>query len=1550
MKIIRKKGEKMSLRKGLTLLLLAAFSISTVAPALAATTVTVNNGVNPSFVLDTGTAANGAKPDVDLVNIAFTVGAGELNLGSSATTTVGTNTITYSTAGVLDVQTVTTEVDSAAYFTAPAGCKFVKLPGYSTTAAFTATVAEVITANAAVTSTANLANAAGGTAFVAQVLDAAATGATSVPAGSLAIHGISDGATSNTGGNVTITVNNIGLACDASASPATSGNLQMTYVKPTAVGTDLFSSLTNGQAITIGTLAATKKLEAILPGTTTGTVTGVVEPDAQNGTLVAGQITSSATSISFGPSLVTTGGATPRLDTDAIIIRSAEKAESTTGTKRFFQTPFATAAYTANAGTNVTAASANSAYHSKASLTADGVFTNTANSLITITFSLENSTGGSTAATLQLDNAYVGFHGNQVSTMLAGGDAGYAAANNTALNTGLGGFLGAVVNNVQNGSTAVNISAATDAGIIVVADTNNDGTADNLTAADGSLLDFTALPAARLGGSEATPAVVVTSENTGSLTNPLSVASNNAGAQISNIDDVFIFPGSVLNRVGGNATTVTTVTADGTAQHDLGVSTAITGAIDNDTLRNAKEFYANLKGGATPAGDVSYVIVHGDESAGDVSTAAQTILGATNFANAASYNIGPSVSSTAVPVTADVKNNVLLASQLVKSGSNYVVRVLPLVNKYDNLRDVLTVRAKGVINGISPSILSSGVKLVATVSGNNLSTTKLTLAEVLPNGSLTTGLSTRVLPAGGTAAGRLMLESATNPANSRAEINPATIDGLGTTTDDLADLIGTGLALDTTVPPLFTGGVLGNSSTGSAARGPIPHVQPKGRVITIEEANTDDFSKIGSLAGTNVIRVTFPTGVDINNYTATVANLFTIFNTATFTAAPTIATVQGIGRVGSTDVTKAFVDISVGTPNQATTNPVLKKIFLGIKPHALVVTDAVTDTNVKLEIINTNGTTNDLTDDTLVGTIGTASLGIKSKFLKVGFSDKATSAYKKTGSTGNIELRSAVENTNGAIGTSVGTLSKVVRFVNTAPAVTSLPDLDITEEVADAIPLGSLADGRPASFAEAATGTIELHCATTRSSANAGFNGVTGVTALVSDVSIDPGTIATGDGNNEIVVPLALPGTVTVRAADVATTITLRGLKVVAGTASTVPSDDDIVCWIEDNTLVEDIVIGSNVANASFTPSVATTTNAFLPIDGAVGDNIAEYFVDRTIGGATESITTANWQTQTGATTEFLDIYTTIDADDKLDNAIGSVLDNSTLKLLSATTKLTATSTDLPAINSVTDTTGDLKTTLSGAAGLLQPGTLIQVVAQTNPQGGSAESVTVPVLDNGSFVASLRATPGTKLTITQFPSTTRTAADLQIQEVVVPGKTAAFTGVVPTLLTSTIANKGSVVALFNTPAVTGFTFADVEATAKVNGVAVTKVATGKYAAIVPASAGTYTLAVTVDGEPVTTTLTLATVPATGKAVPAIGTVNVKADDSVVVNVRNAGTTFPSDLSFEIVYTDGTTAVVANSAVAIKKAGARAKFANPQDAKTIAFVQAVAAGGSRAKSL
>ena len=92
------------------------------------------------------------------------------------------------------------------------------------------------------------------------------------------------------------------------------------------------------------------------------------------------------------------------------------------------------------------------------------------------------------------------------------------------------------------------------------------------------------------------------------------------------------------------------------------------------------------------------------------------------------------------------------------------------------------------------------------------------------------------------------------------------------------------------------------------------------------------------------------------------------------------------------------------------------------------------------------------------------------------------------------------------------------------------------------------------------------------------------------------------------------------------------------------------------------------------------------------------------------------------------------------------------------------------------------------------------------------------------------------------------------------------------------------------------------------------------------------------------------VAATGKAVPALGNISLKANNLVIVKPRKAGAKFPPDTSFEIVYTDGTTAVVANSLELFKKARTIARFTNPQTAKTIAGIQAVSAGGVRAKFL
>jgi len=538
--------------------------------------------------------------------------------------------------------------------------------------------------------------------------------------------------------------------------------------------------------------------------------------------------------------------------------------------------------------------------------------------------------------------------------------------------------------------------------------------------------------------------------------------------------------------------------------------------------------------------------------------------------------------------------------------------------------------------------------------------------------------------------------------------------------------------------------------------------------------------------------------------------------------------------------------------------------------------------------------------------------------------------------------------------------------------------------VTDAFPIGTDVDGTPTNLvdaasngtngfinptdgADAALNDVTLTCVGSELTAfpAAVDNNTTGGSANVffSDSSITAEGLAANaveeltNIDNAFSVRLTA-GTLTgaPRAADVQTTITVTGLRY-RGPGSTPPTDTDIACWIEaDDTngagAGTEVIIGSSASRAfggnanPATEYIGVYTDRALTVDQLV----------RTIFGATAPATaTVGGADNTlfgNATNLTNGLFNSafLSADDFINNALTFKVDDSSsaLKLLDGNTALTVTTAALPTVNGIAVTNGDVQVTVSAVAGKLEPGTIINV-ATSSP---STESVRVPVLADGSFKAVLRSSPTAILTLTQTPTSNKTGANIQVKTVDLSKVTndPAFNGVVPTLLTSTIAKKGSVVVLFNTPAVTGFTFADVEATAKVNNVAVTKVATGKYAAIVPATASTFTLTVTVAGKPVTTTLTLATVTATGKAVPAIGTVNVKADDNVVVNVKNAGTTFPSDLSFEIVYTDGTTAVVANSAVSLKRAGARARFANPEAAKTIAFVQAVSAGGSRAKSL
>lgn len=1612
------KGEKMSLRKGLTLLLLAAFGLSTVAPALA---ININQGVVYNTIAqDDGTASTGAKQDVVATNILFDLNnAGDIFLGTASTAFAANSALTYSTAGVVAVTgTGAIAAPAVTLFVPPTGCKFVKLPGYVnvTDADGPDNVADNADdpinldigndavgeftdgdkfVNVSVSNANNLPAPTGANfddvnGIVAQVLDAVpaaitnnASAATFTNGGVLALHAFTgvSAATQNSA-LVKVTLSNIGLACDANSAAASSGDVSVTVVQPNqGAYVPALPNLTSLSTIKVAEFGNNVgKLQALIAGDTVGNTSGTAE-DSQANSLVANTALQSVTTVNFGPAeqtqiLSNTG----YLDVDAILIRAAETPNSTSNNVVFYQTPFATAKFVTAKNLNTDAVEL-----TDANLANSALFDNETNALITVDIEITSFSGGSSSATLNVTNAFVGIDGpNTVS------NNGTATAN---------GFLGAVANPVLNdhddnpATAQVAVDATGDAGIIAVDPAQAANfVVDGHALTGGLLVDG-------LGLGEATPGPIQTGAAAGDVTAVATVNGTTTTFTSVNTDRAFLFPGifvddTLANGGGASSFTIENLSSKNATTTVFTTSTNVSPNV-GEVYRNARTIFTNLVPAVATTAGAQYHIVTGDDTIATVHTAkANQVLGITNFSEENVYNQGPQVGS------ADTTrlDNVVLASKLTSAGTGkkFTVQILPFVNKFDGLRDVISVRPKGTIT-LSPAALTEGVKLIAKVSGNNLNgTTTLTLANIIPSGSVTSAITSRILPVNG-AQNRLMSYNTGTPATGRSLVDTSTLTGATSSLDSLEDIVGSGKTLDTTVPPLFGGGLAGNTSTGSAARGPRAIVQPKARALALEESANGDFKAINDLGANARIRITLPAGTDINLYgiDGTAANnyddILSIFGTAGMTTPTVSANILNVQRVSST-ASQAFIDVLVPTVS-TTTLPIKRGLFIVFRPDALVVPKTVTNLNATISIIDNGGTAQVYTDDVTLGTVGTVALApALSKFLELSFAPAATSAFRSGTVTPTAEsfVRSTVETKYGAQSTLFpSTFGSTLRFVNNAAAVNTerLWDLQIKEGVADAFPIGTDVDGTPTTVSdEDSNGTagfinpndsgdqdladVAVVCAASDNltfAAAVDNNSATGTTGVFfSDSSITVENSATAvqeiaTDDNSFAVRLAA-GTLTgaPRAADVQTTMTITGLRY-RGPGSTPPTDTDIACWVEvdsddgiadlglagiteeDNT---DVIIGSSASKA-FGGESATPTQYI-----GVYTNIAtvrDQLVDARFGAAAPAATVLDVDNNTHLANGLFN-STFLSTDDFINNALTFKVDDasSTLKLLDSNTALTVTTATLPTVNGIAVTNGDVQVTVSAAAGKLEPGTIINV-ATSSP---STESVRVPVLADGSFKAVLRSSPTAILTLTQTPTTNKTGANIQVKTVDLSAVTndPAFNGVVPTLLTSSLANKGSVVALFNTPAVTGFTFADVDSTATVNGVAVTEVATGKYAAIVPANAGTYTLSVTVDGAPVTTTLTLATVTATGKAVPAIGTVNVKADDSVVVNVKKAGTTFPSDLSFEIVYTDGTTAVVANGDVSLKKAKTRARFANPEAAKTIAFVQAVAAGGSRAKSL
>lgn len=1587
MKTIRRKGEKMSLRKGLTLLLLAAFGLSTVAPALA---ININQGVVYNTIAqDDGTASTGAKQDVVATNILFDLNnAGDIFLGTASTAFAADSALSYSTAGVVAVAgTGAIAAPAVTLFVPPTGCKFVKLPGYTNVT--TAGTIDLDAGDDAVdeftdgdkfvnvsVSNANNLPAPTGANFddvngiVAQVLDAVpsaitnnASAATFTNGGVLALHAFTgvSAATQNSA-LVKVTLSNIGLACDANSAAASSGDVSVTVVQPNqGAYVPALPNLTSLSTIKVAEFGNNVgKLQALIAGDTVGNTTPVAE-DSQANSLVANTALQSVTTVNFGPAeqtqILSNVG---YIDVDAILIRAAETPNSTSNNVVFYQTPFATAKFVTQKQLNADAVEL-----TDANLANSALFDNETNALITVDLEITSFAGGSSSATLNVTNAFVGLE----------------TTSDTPSSTGaIAGFLGAVAYPVTNNGT-VTISASTNAAIVAVDPSKP--TTDHVV--DGLPIDVATPLLDEHGFAEATGVAPDQSGVAGA--DFLSVATTDATTlsfTSINTDRAFLFPGvRVDNTIVGGGDVDVTISNISSKNATTTVFTTTNDAQQAaaEQYRNSRTVFSNLAPSVASTAGAQYHIVLGDE-AGNANTAkAEAVLAVTNLSEETAYNKGVQIEDTDNDTFAD---NVVLASKLTSAGTGkkFTVQILPFTNKFDGQRDVISVRPKGTIT-LSPAALTEGVKLIAKVSGNNLSgTTTLTLANIIPSGSVSSAITSRILPVNG-AQNRLVSYPTGTPATNRALVDTSTLTGATSSLDSLEDIVGTGRVLDTTVPPLFAGGLAGNTSSGTAARGPRAIVQPKARALAIEEAANGDFKAINDLGSNARIRITLPVGTDINLYSSTatssqtdteIDNILSVFGTAGMTTPTVTNTILNVQRVSST-ASQAFIDIRVPTVSN-TTLPIKRGLYIVFRPDALVVPKGVTNLNATISIIDNANTAAVYTDDVTLGTIGTVALApAASKFLELSFAPQATSAFRSGTVTPAAEefVRSTVETKYGAQNTLFpSTFGSTLRFVNNAAAVNTerLWDLQIKEGVADAFPIGADVDGIPAALsgtngfiadgADKALGDVSVVCAASDNltfAAAVDNNSATGTTRVFfSDSSITVENTATAvqemtADDNSFAVRLA-PGTLTgaPRAADTQTTMTISGLRY-RGPGSTPPTDTDIACWVEaDDTdgvgAANDVIIGSTASKA-YGGDTATPTERI----GVYTDitTLRDQLVDLRFGAAAPNATALDVDNATDLANGLFN-STFLSTDDFINNALTFKVDDSssTLKLLDSNTPLTVTTATLPTVNGLAVTGGDVQVTVSAAAGRLEPGTIINVTTSSP----TTESVRVPVLADGSFKAVLRSAPTATLTVTQTPTTNKTGANIQVKVIDLANVTndPEFNGVVPTLLTSTIAAKGSVIALFNTPAVTGFDFADVDSTATVNGVAVTEVATGVYAAIVPANAGTYTLAVTVEGETVSTTLDLDTVAASGKGVPAIGAVNVRADDNVVVRLRNASATFPTDVSFEIVYTDGTTAVVANGDVSLRRGNTRARFANPETAKTIAMIQAVAAGGSRAKSL
>lgn len=1363
----------MSLRKFVSLLLLVAFALTSV-PAQAASFA--SSATLPTVVQEAGLIADGANLDVVPVTINInqvTAGALEFELIDFQGTTGASNgtTLSITTNGKLTVGgngiLLTGSNEKALILTPPTGTKFVGLThlSYQTNGVTLQSNGGLVTDNIGGSVANNVLPSLGvnGNAIIARVITEAGpstyfgSGVT-VPAGSIvAYFATADNATGTNPIGTSFSLNGFGLAANPTgeSTGTLTGNLSATYEEPgaaAAIDEALGSAIADGATIAIAQIGNGSKLQfgmAANEDSQPNTVLGVLLSSAGNGvTISPAQVTSTSSASAL------------KLDTDALYIRAAE---ASTGV--YYQTPFATSEYS---GTVIDVNGGVATFNKV--LTNTTTFPNTSDALISVAFSVQDPTTGlayaSTDASIDVTALSLSLVGGNIDTDIR-----------AALTDNNGGFLGSIIEPIlDNGLTA---AAEANTGIAVLY--NGVSATSPLVVKDATSIDYTP-PTVAMGLNALTAFTVVPSGN-GTAAVSLAVAPFTDG----------IFTGSFVTHNGASATEARGTATNGLAAvatlngvistaNEMTLSAALDGLVSSvDALYTPSEVTVRLLD--TTNGANAWFVITGNHAGNDLTDGVGEIR--VGPSNSATTN-GAIVQSTSTSAVG-IADNAIAVARL----SGNTLQILPIINHIDGARDAMIIRPEISLTIKTTTARTNGAKVVAVASGNNLTSTTTTVAQVTGVGSLDADIIVKAVAVNG-AGTSLMVENGIDAFNGRALLDISVINGDTTSLDNYTDLIdnGNGLVLDETLPSLFCGGTIGDGEKGPNSV--VSQARPMGILISENgqagaTTGVDAFSTVADNSNT-VIRVTLPSGWDINKFSATQGEILNAFATGGLTSFDVADfDIQGINT--DTGVSQAYVDIS-GFSLATPTVPMDRSFVLVFKQDALVAPVGVSDFTATITMVYDNGTST-TADDTLLASLGTVDLGTEcATGLTLGFCADTISNGSTVVSDLESDLTSNGANLTTFSSTPAGAL-RIVRSVTQTETVI-LPDLCVGEGSADLFSVGLDIEG-----GHAAAGELYIFPSTT-STNTINFATAGDVSATDNSLTLAAATVASTDlgasAGDELKVAIT-DASNTLRPDEVTSRIRISRATLKGPDATIYPAQDLLAIFVDPNDT--GAAIGDafpmyyyeNTANGDAITGRGNANN---------GVHMAAHFYNADVLDGTPSVSPQLVFNGDDAQLSFAFLNTTAPI---ITSAVTSIIDNDNYD------QLQETDADIISV-SVSDITGSTskKVIVSAPAGTLEPNSTLSV----SPSGsGSTDAVTVPVLADGSFQATVTADTTQTLILTQTPSSGRTDLSPQILELSV-----ADANVSPTLLSATIGSLGIgiVPAKGDIPVVVTVT-----ATGKVNG-------------------------------------------------------------------------------------------------------------------------------------